>query len=71
LNAKLQGENHNILDLITTIRPFQKKYNIFKHAFQNELAVVIFRVIFGKIKPRFQIFSIYRKVDYQHFQTVW
>jgi len=72
LNAKLQGEKHTALDLITTICPFQKKCNIFKHVIQNKLAVVIFRVILGKVKvSRFQIFSIYRKVDYQHCQTVW
>jgi len=35
LNAKLQGEKHTTLDLITTIRTFQKKYNIFKHVIQN------------------------------------
>jgi len=35
LNAKLQGEKHTTLDWITTIRPFQKKYNIFKRVIQN------------------------------------
>jgi len=50
LNVKQQGGRRTALDLITTIHPFQKKYNIFKHAIQNELAVVIYRVILAKVK---------------------
>jgi len=43
LNVKLQGEKHTTLDLITTARPFQKKFHVFKHVIQTEL--VIFRGI--------------------------
>ena len=38
LNIKLQGEKRNTLDLITTMCPFQKTFNIFKHVLQNELS---------------------------------
>jgi len=31
LNIKLQGGKLTTLDLITTMRPFQKTFNIFKH----------------------------------------
>jgi len=34
LNVKLQGEKHITLDLITTARPYQKKFHIFKHVKQ-------------------------------------
>ena len=35
LNVKLQGKQHIIFDLITTIRSFQKKFKIFKFDVQN------------------------------------
>ncbi|CAK8697998.1 unnamed protein product [Clavelina lepadiformis] len=37
LNVKLQGEKHTIFDLITAIRAFQKKLEIFKHDIQSQL----------------------------------
>ena len=37
LNVKLQGEKRIIFDLITAIRAFQKKLEIFKHNIQNNL----------------------------------
>ena len=37
LNVKLQGEKHTIFDLITAIRAFQKKLEIFKHDIQSNL----------------------------------
>ena len=37
LNVKLQGENRTIFDLITAIRAFQKKLEIFKHNIQSNL----------------------------------
>ena len=35
LNVKLQGKQHTIFDLITTIHSFQKKFRIFKFDVQN------------------------------------
>ena len=56
--------------LITTTCPFQKKFNIFKQVIQNELSH--FPRHLGKLKARrFQIYSTYCKVDYQHCRTVW
>jgi len=37
-NIKLQEEKRTTLDLITTMRPFQKTFDIFKHVLQNELS---------------------------------
>ena len=54
LNLQLQGEKHTAIDLITTARPFQKKFNIFKHVIQTDLSH--FPRHLGKVKARrFQI----------------
>ena len=37
LNIKLQGEKRTIFDLITAIRAFQKKLEIFEHDIQSNL----------------------------------
>jgi len=50
LNIKLQGETRSAFDLITTMRPFQKTFNIFKHVLQNELSH--FTSHFGESKSK-------------------
>jgi len=37
LNVKLQGVKHTLSDLITTIRPFQNKWDILKHDIRSKL----------------------------------
>ena len=69
LECKTARRKHTTLDLITTARPFQKKFHIFEDFIKAELDH--FPRNLWKVKARrFQICSIYWKVDYQHCRSL-